>query len=213
MDATAAAAAGAGALDGSGTDCGDAGGGPLTAGPPTIVRRRGPYSSAATVAGGAAQGWGLCNGSQASPSSLCPAVLLPEVVRHAPASGLLKAIFTRLLPHRLDAFPPYGGGGGGCGSAAVSPPVPAREWPRSLYGGDMWRAGDGTNTGYRSKVAPPWRRPSPDALVEALTYLASKRLSRPPPPPSPPLCVLPVTLLQPQEVFAANGGGGGQRDI
>ncbi|KAK1869098.1 hypothetical protein I4F81_011580 [Pyropia yezoensis] len=215
VDAAAAAAAAVGAVDGAAVGGGDVvGGGLSTAGPPTVVRRRCLYASAATVAGAAAHGSGLCNGSRAAPTSLRPAVLLPEVVRHAPPSGLVKAIVARLLPHRLDA-PSLGGSGGGSGGdgggRAVAPPVPAREWPRALYGGDIRRAGDGATTCYRSVVAAPRRLPPPDALVGALTFFASNRLSRTPPPPPPPPCVVPVTLLQPHEAVAGDEGGGGRQ--
>ncbi|GAB0491799.1 hypothetical protein MMPV_003054 [Pyropia vietnamensis] len=207
VDAVALAAADGGNLDGGGGSGGDGrghgsgtGGLPSTAGPPTVVHRRCLYASAGTVAGVAAHGSGLCNGSRAAPSSLRPAVLLPEVVRHTPKSGLVKAVVTRLLPHRLD--------GGGGDEPAVPPPVPAHQWPRSLYGGDIRRAGDGATTCYRSVVAAPRRLPPPDALVGALTFFASNRLSRSTAPPPPPPCVVPVTLLQPHEPVASDGGAG-----
>ncbi|KAK1862520.1 hypothetical protein I4F81_005088 [Pyropia yezoensis] len=213
VDAAAAAAAAIGAVACAAVGGGDPGGGGLsTAGPPTVVRRRCLYASATTMAGAASHGSGLCNGSRAAPMSLHPGVLLPEVVRHAPPSGLVKAIVARLLPHRLDA-PLLGGSGGGSGGdgggRAVAPPVPDREWPRALYGGDIRRAGDGATTCYRSVVTAPRRLPPPDALFGALTLFAFNRLSRTPPPPPPPPCVVPVTLLQPHEAVAGDGVGGG----
>ncbi|KAK1865365.1 hypothetical protein I4F81_007897 [Pyropia yezoensis] len=189
VDAAGAAAAAVGAVDGAAVGGGDVGA--------AACRRRGPLRSSAAAAftrrprrwRAPRHGSGLCNGSREAQTSLRPAVLQPEVVRHAPPSGMVKAIVARLLPHRLDA-PLLGGSGGGSGGGgggqAVAPPVPARGWPRALYGGDIRRAGDGATSCYRSVVAAPRRLPPPDALVGALTFFALNRLSRTPPPPPPP---------------------------
>lgn len=62
VNAAADAAAAAG-----GTDCDDVAAAPAAA--PAVVHRRFLYALAATVAGAAAHGSGLCNGSRADPSS------------------------------------------------------------------------------------------------------------------------------------------------